>query len=57
MAPGNGHVYYVHALTYDKPALGIPRAAFVEAVNVELPATGLRAGGKKDANGGVPPMP
>ena len=42
MAPGNGHVYYVHALTYGEAALGIPRAAFVEALQAELPATALR---------------
>lgn len=42
VAPGNGHVYYVHALTYDEAALGIPRAAFVKALKAELPATTLR---------------
>ena len=42
VAPGNGHVYYVHALGYDEAALGIPRAAFVKAVKAELPATALR---------------
>ena len=42
VAPGNGHVYYVHALTYDEAALGIPRAAFVKALKAELPVTALR---------------
>ena len=41
---GNEHVYYVHALTFDPDAMGIPRALFVDAVKAELPATELREG-------------
>lgn len=44
VGPGNEHVYYVHAMTYDPETMALPRAVFVEALKAELPATELREG-------------
>ncbi len=38
------HVYYGHALCYDKDQAGVPRELFVEALKAELPVTTLREG-------------
>ena len=40
--PGNRHVYYIHALTYDETVTEIPRSLFVQALKAELPACELR---------------
>ncbi|MEK9725400.1 MAG: DegT/DnrJ/EryC1/StrS family aminotransferase [Rhodospirillaceae bacterium] len=42
VGPCNEHVYYVHAMSYDAAVTDLPRAAFVEALKAELPATELR---------------
>ena len=38
----NGHVYYVHALSFDWSALGVSRGAFVNALKAELPPSVMR---------------
>ena len=44
IGPGNDHVYYVHAMSYDPEIMDLPRGVFVEALKAELPATELREG-------------
>lgn len=43
VGPAGDHVYYVHALSYDAAATGVPRSLFVKALRAELPASELRA--------------
>lgn len=42
VGPGNRHVYYVHTLSFDEAAMGIPRSLYVDALKAELPACELR---------------
>lgn len=37
VAPGSEHAYYLYPVKYDAKVVGLPRAAFVKAVNAELP--------------------
>jgi len=48
----NSHVYYIHALRYDKAKLDVSRETFVQAVQAELPLTELREGEGKLINAG-----
>ena len=44
VGPARDHVYYVHALSYDSKATGVPRDVYVRALRAELPPTILREG-------------
>jgi perosamine synthetase len=42
VGPGQDHVYYVHALSYNEQATGVTRDLFVKAIKAELSPTMLR---------------
>ena len=42
VGPGQDHVYYVHALSYNEQATGVSRDLFVKAIKAELSPTTLR---------------
>jgi dTDP-4-amino-4,6-dideoxygalactose transaminase len=50
-------VFYVHPFLYDESVVGVPRQRFIEAIQAELPETGLRRGeGPLIAGGYVEPL-